>query len=270
MKKLISLIALQIIVFASCKKTEAPAPIVPVLATITTTNASAITLTTATSGGNVTSDGGAEIAECGICYDTIANPTTSNNKLVSGTNIGSYTTVNGRKVSWALEMSGLIANKTYYIRAFANNIAGTAYGNQVTLKILKVDDIVCSGQGWQDAAPYNPTKPGIHPIIYYSNHLLLQEWQTSMISLVELVVCDVITSKTVQTCYYTGGRIIWRDTRQLDLTLREAKTGNIVATKTFYSSYPPSCPSTTYYSQTIVGEINYEEINNWLKAYVVK
>jgi len=94
--------------------------------TVTTTAASSITASSATSGGNVTADGGASVTERGICYATTANPTTSNSKVASGTGTGSYTA----------SMTGLTANTTYYVRAYAINSNGTAYGSQVSFTTL--------------------------------------------------------------------------------------------------------------------------------------
>ena len=93
---------------------------VPTLAA--TTAATSITTTTATSGGNVTSDGGATVTERGIVYATTANPTTGNTKVQSGSGTGSFTS----------NMTGLSPNTTYYVRAYAINSSGTAYGAQIS------------------------------------------------------------------------------------------------------------------------------------------
>jgi len=90
------------------------------LPTLTTTTVSAITSTTAISGGNLTSDGGASVTARGICYSTSNNPTTADSVENSGSGIGSFIS----------NLSGLTANTTYYLRAFATNSLGTAYGNQ--------------------------------------------------------------------------------------------------------------------------------------------
>lgn len=94
--------------------------------TVTTTAISAITSSGATSGGNVTADGGATVTERGICYSTTSNPTTANSKVISGSGTGSFST----------SISGLTANTTYYARAYATNSAGTAYGSQVNFTTL--------------------------------------------------------------------------------------------------------------------------------------
>ena len=93
------------------------------LPTVTTSAVTNVSYTTATCGGNVTADGGASITERGICYSTSQNPTTSNTKITKGNGTGSFT----------CNMTGLTAGKKYYVRAYAKNSKGTAYGNQVVL-----------------------------------------------------------------------------------------------------------------------------------------
>jgi hypothetical protein len=89
---------------------------------VKTINVSDITMTTVLTGGTVTNDGGAEITDIGICWDTSPNPTISSNKKSYGTGIASFT---GR-------LTGLIADTRYFIRAYATNSAGTSYGKEIT------------------------------------------------------------------------------------------------------------------------------------------
>jgi uncharacterized protein (TIGR02145 family) len=91
------------------------------LPTLTTTAITAITQTTATSGGNVTADGGAAVTARGVCWSKTQNPTTASNKTTTGTGTGSFTS----------NLTGLAANTPYYVRAYATNSKGTAYGSQV-------------------------------------------------------------------------------------------------------------------------------------------
>jgi hypothetical protein len=94
------------------------------LATITTTAASSITSTGVILGGNVTADGNAVITERGVVYATTQTPTTSNTKIPVGTGTGSFNTT----------VTGLTAATTYYVRAYAINSQGTAYGSQESFK----------------------------------------------------------------------------------------------------------------------------------------
>jgi hypothetical protein len=89
--------------------------------TVTTTAASSITANAASSGGDVTDSGGAAITARGVCWSTASNPTTADSKTTDGTGTGSF----------ASSLSGLTAETVYYIRAYATNSAGTAYGNEI-------------------------------------------------------------------------------------------------------------------------------------------
>ncbi|MBO4739818.1 MAG: hypothetical protein J5606_09725, partial [Bacteroidales bacterium] len=90
--------------------------------TISTTAVSNIDTTSATSGGNITSDGGATVTARGICWSTSPNPTISDSHTTDGNGIGSFTS----------SITGLTANTTYYVRAYATNVVGTVYGNEIT------------------------------------------------------------------------------------------------------------------------------------------
>ena len=90
--------------------------------TITTSAISSITSTIATSGGNVTSDGGSTITAKGICWSTTQNPIIANSKTTDGTGTGTFTS----------SITGLLPGTTYYVKAYATNSIGTAYGTQVT------------------------------------------------------------------------------------------------------------------------------------------
>jgi hypothetical protein len=90
--------------------------------TVTTTSATSITSTGATTGGNVTSDGGNPVIARGVVYGTTQNPTTANSTTSNGIGTGVFTST----------LTGLTANTTYYVRAYATNIGGTSYGNEIS------------------------------------------------------------------------------------------------------------------------------------------
>ncbi|MDD2297287.1 MAG: FISUMP domain-containing protein [Sphaerochaetaceae bacterium] len=92
------------------------------LPTVTTGDISNITTTTADCSGNVTSDGGSSVTARGVCWSTSENPTTSDSKTTNGTGLGTYTS----------NITGISPNTTYYVRAYATNAKGTAYGEQKT------------------------------------------------------------------------------------------------------------------------------------------
>jgi len=98
---------------------------IPVL---TTTAVTDITQITATSGGSITSDGGATVTARGICWSTGQTPTISDNKTTDGTGAGNFVS----------NISGLTANTTYYVRAYATNSNGTAYGSAMSFTTQQV------------------------------------------------------------------------------------------------------------------------------------
>jgi uncharacterized protein (TIGR02145 family) len=105
-----------------CLKDTEPFIAIP---TLTTQEISDITLFAATSGGIISSDGGASITAKGICWSALPNPVITNNyKTNDGTGTGSFTSL----------ISDLVANTTYYVKAYATNSAGTGYGNEISFK----------------------------------------------------------------------------------------------------------------------------------------
>jgi uncharacterized protein (TIGR02145 family) len=97
------------------------------LPVLTTTTISNITLSTASSGGNITSDGGGAITARGVVWSTALNPTVA---------LSTKTTDGLGTVAFTSNITGLTANTQYYVRAYATNSAGTAYGNEVSFTTL--------------------------------------------------------------------------------------------------------------------------------------
>ena len=92
------------------------------LPVISTSNITSITGTSAQSGGNITDEGGATVTACGVCWSTSENPELSDPHTTDGSGAGSFIS----------NIEGLSPNTNYYVRAYATNIAGTAYGNQIS------------------------------------------------------------------------------------------------------------------------------------------
>jgi phosphodiesterase/alkaline phosphatase D-like protein len=89
--------------------------------TVTTANVTNIAATSATSGGNVTDEGGAPVTARGVCWSTTPNPTTADNLTVDGSGAGTFTST----------LTGLSPLTTYYVRAYATNLYGTVYGQEI-------------------------------------------------------------------------------------------------------------------------------------------
>lgn len=91
-----------------------------------------ISYTTATSGGNVTSDGGATVTGRGVCWSTSANPAITDSCTHDGTGAGSF----------ASSITGLTQNTPYHVRAYATNAKGTGYSNDQTFTTPLADFVI--------------------------------------------------------------------------------------------------------------------------------
>jgi hypothetical protein len=94
--------------------------------TLTTNEASSISYTTVTIGGNISSDGGSAILSRGICYGTSPNPTTANQKTTESAGTGAFSS----------NLTSLSVSTKYYARAYATNAVGTSYGNEISFTTL--------------------------------------------------------------------------------------------------------------------------------------
>lgn len=95
------------------------------LATVTTASVTDITVTTAKCGGNITNAGGGNITAKGIVWSTEQNPTISlSTRTTDGSGTGSFNS----------NLANLKKGQIYYVRAYATNEAGTAYGEQKTFR----------------------------------------------------------------------------------------------------------------------------------------
>jgi CubicO group peptidase (beta-lactamase class C family) len=122
---LVSIVSL-FMALVSCSKDSSSAPETS-LPTLTTSQATAITNTTALSGGTISSDGGLSVTQRGICWSTNHNPTIADFKTLDGTGTGTFSS----------SLTNLTPDTTFYIRAYATNSLGTAYGAEVTYSTLE-------------------------------------------------------------------------------------------------------------------------------------
>jgi len=138
MKFIKSLVLLVVLItFSNCSTTSngdsIEVVIPPTIGTLTTYEATDITINSVKSGGNITADGGSPINARGVVWDVHPNPTISlNSKTIEGTGTGSFDST----------IIDLESNTTYYLRAYATNLYGTAYGNQITFSTpINPDDL---------------------------------------------------------------------------------------------------------------------------------
>ncbi|MEI7982982.1 MAG: hypothetical protein WCI71_15130 [Bacteroidota bacterium] len=94
----------------------------PGLPTLTTVAVTDVTYSGAISGGNISNDGGSPVLTRGVCWNNSPNPDITNNHTIDGSG----------SVQFQSMITNLSASKVYYARAYASNIYGTQYGNEVT------------------------------------------------------------------------------------------------------------------------------------------
>jgi hypothetical protein len=118
MKNQITLVGtlLLLLIIASCKKTPAN------LATITTSDVVELDVTSVSGGGIILDDGGSAVTQRGVCWGTNPYPTINDSLTKDGAGTGSFQSV----------VITLKPNTQYYLRAYAINAAGVAYGLQQT------------------------------------------------------------------------------------------------------------------------------------------
>jgi len=96
--------------FTGCKRENVP--------TVTTTDVTSITQTSATSGGEIISQGDSEVTEKGVCWSTSDNPTILDSIKIDDSDNNSYT----------IDLKKLNPDTEYFVRAFAINNIGIGYG----------------------------------------------------------------------------------------------------------------------------------------------
>ena len=153
------------------------------LPSVLTSAASAITLSGATSGGNVTADGGASFTARGVAYGTVQNPTTANSTTSDGTGTGVFTST----------LSGLTASTLYYVRAYATNDVGTAYGSQVSFTTL----------AGPQPCPGTPTVTDVDNNTYNTVQIGTQCWMQSNLKVSKYRNGDDIPSLMNSSAYQT-------------------------------------------------------------------
>ncbi|WP_235941844.1 MBG domain-containing protein, partial [Cyclobacterium roseum] len=94
---------------------------------VSTTDPAGILFNAATLGGEVENEQFSDVAESGIVLNTSGSPDLTDQKVNMGSGPGTF----------SASVSNLAPNTTYYVRAFATNAAGTAFGQQASFTTEK-------------------------------------------------------------------------------------------------------------------------------------
>ena len=104
---------------------------------VTTQAICCIAVTTATGNGNITDLGEPKPTAYGLCWNTTGKPTIADCKTDQG--------VASASGAFTSPMANLTANTTYYVRAYATNVGGTSYGNEVSFTSLQTAPVANAG-----------------------------------------------------------------------------------------------------------------------------
>jgi uncharacterized protein (TIGR02145 family) len=115
------LLAAIVLILNNCMENDIQEAAIPELTTLEITG---LDYTTATTGGDLAHNGGAEILECGVVYALTDTPTVETNagKMIGALAAGSF----------ICTLNGLTPETIYNLRAYARNSVGVAYGNMRT------------------------------------------------------------------------------------------------------------------------------------------
>jgi len=152
---------------------------------------------------------------------------------------------------------------------------------------------VCDGTGRDNATAYPTANSSPLVVVAYEAYKDLppltsdrydendvpEAWRATAVEDIELVACVYEQFIKVESCgLYVSAAVgsAYRQKHKVEVTLREAKTGTIVATTTLWGSEPAPCPETIIItSPTGVGteyvkgsEVPFSEIQSWLTQYV--
>ena len=142
--------------------------------------------------------------------------------------------------------------------------------------------LVTQGTGVPEAAAYDPTKTGIHPIFVIAseeqsewNKNLPEEWRSFSVGQTELVAVVQINSVLLEWERFYIGRyshvFLGRFRTDTEVWLRAAQTGEQVAYMVFPGEEPPGFPSQVRPNMVLTGPaVPFEIVHLWLQEFVEK
>lgn len=141
----------------------------------TATSASLVGENNFTIEGTITATGGSQITSYGHCWSTTENPTIDD----QCTNLGMTDKVGAFKST----IEDLLVNTTYYVRAYATNSQGTAYGEQTIVKTQSGESNIWDGQIASDFAGGSGTEVDPYIIKSGGQLLLMKEYNSKCFKL---------------------------------------------------------------------------------------
>jgi formylglycine-generating enzyme required for sulfatase activity len=127
----------------------------PIPATVSTGPVSDVRFGSARCGGEVVDAGGSAVTQRGVCWNTAGAPTPADSFTNDGAGTGAFTSA----------LTGLVPNTRYWVRAYAVNAAGPAYGAETSFRTLAVAPVAL----W-DLTGTHTTSVGGNPVTLHLVH----------------------------------------------------------------------------------------------------
>ncbi len=152
-------------------------------------------------------------------------------------------------------------------------VAGCDSGSDPYMTVSQACSLVASGQGVPEAAEYAQV-PGVHKAYQTgsSHPVFTDEWRAlSVDELALVVVYSDTTTDTGIRCgpYSPGDKYYALHKRDITVVVREARTAEIIASKTFEGGR--TCPTVVMVSESTTSlkdAPSHDDINAWLRQYI--
>ena len=198
------------------------------LATLAATvAATTITSSGATSGGNITADGGSSITARGVVWATTTSPTISlSTKTSNGTGTGSFTS----------SITGLSAGTLYYVRSYATNTAGTSYGTQISFTTLAA--CTCASTATCPSTVTDRESNSYDVLTLGGQCWMKQNLRVTTLNDGTTIPVDAGGTTTGNAAGYTG----WLNTTTSAMTVYEHNASNLTTFGYLYNQYAVNDP----------------------------
>jgi hypothetical protein len=125
MIKALFILSLSFLLYISCTREYSCEKCIPVtLPEVQTVSVTDVNETSAKFNGDLLKIGDTSVIDFGFCWASTPNPTDNSNKISDGATSSTQ--------SFSNAVTGLSANQTYYVKAYAINSKGTVYGQEIS------------------------------------------------------------------------------------------------------------------------------------------